>query len=163
MRIIAAPIAATLTVLTLAGCQLPDDSKSSSARPPAASSPSTRSSSPAANNGPDPKAKLTGTCDYSLSDTLGGRDTFTAEIDVKNTGNIGVKVKVSASWPQFGFAPLKSTRTVTVPYHKTVTVQLRHSATSTQTLRLQSWQEHHDMEDGCKYHGEILETAGQLH
>lgn len=152
-------IAMAVVALALAGCKVPDDSKSSTAQPPDAAT----SSGPAANNGPDAKAKLTGTCDYSLSDTLGGNDTFTAEVDVKNTGNIGIKVKVTASWPQFGFGPLTSHRTVTVPFHKTVTVQLRHSASSEQTLRLQSWQEHHDIKDGCKYDGKILETSGQPH
>lgn len=151
-------IAAALSALALAGCKVPDDSKGSAAQPPDASS-----SAPAANNGPDAKAKLTGTCDYSLSETLGGNDTFTAEVDVKNTGNIGIKVKVTALWPQFGFGPLKSSRTVTVPYRKTVTVRFQHPASSEQTLRLQSWQEHHDMKDGCDYKGKIIETSGQPH
>lgn len=150
--------AAALAALTLAGCKVPDDSKTGAAQPPDAAS-----SSGPANNRPDATAKLTGTCDYSLSDTMDGRDTFTAEVHVKNTGNIGIKIRVTASWPQFGFGPLKSNKTVTVPYRKTVTIRFQHPASSEQTLRLQSWQEHHDMKDGCDYKGKILETSGQPH
>lgn len=150
---------AALAALTLTGCAPPTGAKSNAADPPGASS-----SGPAAKNGPDAKAKLTGTCDYDLGTSGMGTDyTISAEVEVKNTGNIGIKTKVTARWPQFGHAPIAASKTVTVGYKKTVTVQFAKHATQVQIDRLQSYQLKHDNEDGCSYKGTILETVGQPH
>lgn len=151
--------AAALAALTLAGCKVPDDSKGSAAQPPDAAS-----SSGPANNSPDAKAKLTGTCDYDLGTSAMGTDyTISAEVEVKNTGNIGIKAQVTARWPQFGHAPISASKTVTVGYKKTVTVRFARHATQVQIDRLQSFQLRHSDDDGCSYKGKIIETSGQPH
>jgi hypothetical protein len=152
--------AAAAATLTLTGCAgVASGSKSSVAEPPGASS-----SGPATSNGPDAKAKLTGTCDYDLGSSGMGTDyTVSAEVVVKNTGNIGIKSRVTARWPQFGHAPIAMSKTVTVGYHKTVTVRFARHATQVQIDRLQSYQLKHLNDDGCSYKGKILETSGGPH
>lgn len=152
-----------LAALTLAGCAVPTSGKTSAAATPPAV---TASGSAAAegNTPPDPKADLTGTCDYDLGTSGMGTDyTLLGEVEVKNTGNIGVKAKIKISWPQFGSSPVTATKNVTVPFHKTVTVRFNKHANQTQIDRLQSWQTRHDGDDGCKYRGDLIETSGQPH
>jgi hypothetical protein len=153
--------AAGIAALTLAGCALPaDGAKGSAAEPPGASS----SSGPAANNGPEAKAKLTGTCDYDLGSSMTGTDyTISAEVVVKNAGDIGIKTRVTARWPQFGHEPLSMSKTVTVGYHKSVTVRFARHAAQVQIERLQSYQLKHSGDDGCSYKGKILQTSGPPH
>ncbi|GAB2838610.1 hypothetical protein GCM10027176_48520 [Actinoallomurus bryophytorum] len=155
--LIAAAAAATLT---LTGCAATvSGAKSSAAEPPR-----TASSGPATSSGPEAKAKLTGTCDYDLGSSGMGTDyTVSAEVVVKNTGNISIKSQVTARWPQFGHAPVAMSKTVTVGYHKTVIVRFARHATQVQIDRLQSYQLKHLDDDGCSYKGKILETSGAPH
>jgi hypothetical protein len=74
---------------------------------------------------------------------------------VKNTGTTPVRVKVTARWPQFGHAPISTSKTVAVPVHKTVTVRFAKHATQVQIDRLQSYQLKHTDDDGCSYKGTI--------
>jgi hypothetical protein len=94
---------------------------------------------------------------------MGTDYTVSAEVVVKNTGNIGIKTRVTARWPQFGHDPLSTSKTVTVGYHKSVTVRFARHATQVQIDRLQSYQLKHSDNDGCSYKGKILETSGPLH
>jgi hypothetical protein len=148
----AAATAVAAAALLSAGCGMPD-SKSGVATPPDMSSVPDR-------NNPNPETEVTGTCDYSLSDTSGGQNFFTGEAGVKNTGNIGLKVRVTATWPQYGFDPLSVKKTISVDYKQTVTMRFRRPASPTQTLRYQSWQERHEYKSGCTYKGKILSTYG---
>lgn len=160
MRII--PIAAAaLAVTALAGCKATGDAGGSLATPPAGKTSNTATAE--ANTPPDPKAKLTGSCDYELGDGMGGNYSLNAEVDVKNTGNIGLLVNVKVSWPQFGTSPVVASKKVKVPYRKTVTVRFKKHASMTQITRIQNWQERHDFDDGCKYKGDLIETSGQPH
>ncbi|GAA4490501.1 hypothetical protein GCM10023191_022760 [Actinoallomurus oryzae] len=59
-----------------------------------------------------------------------------AEVDVKNTGNIGLLVNVKVSWPQFGTSPVVASKKVKVPYRKTVTVRFKRHASMTQITRI---------------------------
>jgi hypothetical protein len=105
----------------------------------------------------EPSGKVTGTCDYNLS-TTGDADTLTAELDVENTGGGGIVVVTSVSWPQFGRSPIKASKKVRVAEGRTATVRFNRPATTEQILSLQSWQERHDFDDGCKYKATITGT-----
>jgi hypothetical protein len=72
--------------------------------------------------------------------------------------NLPADVTVTVSWPQFGKPPVKASKKVRVAEHKTVTVRFNRHVTTDQILSLQSWQERHDMQDGCKYKATIVDT-----
>jgi hypothetical protein len=75
---------------------------------------------------PDPNAEFSSSCDYVLGDFTDFTATgfrFIAGADVVNTGNIGVEVKVTASWKQLGTNPITMVKTVRVPIDGTRSVQ----------------------------------------
>ena len=84
-----AATAAVAAALLSAGCGTPGSKSGDAAQPDVRSIPD--------RNNPNPEATVTGICDYSLSDTSGGQNVFTAEANVKNTGKIGLKVR-AATW-----------------------------------------------------------------
>jgi hypothetical protein len=106
----------------------------------------------------EPSGKVSGTCDYDLGSGLGSDYSFTAEADVDNTGSGGIVVVVKVSWPQFGRSPVKASKKVHVAEDKTATVRFSKHATMSQVTALQSWQERHDFDDGCKYAADIVDT-----
>jgi hypothetical protein len=68
---------------------------------------------------PDPEGKFTHACDYILGDFTDYTPTgyrFIAGANVRNTGNVGIVVRVFASWRQLGTSPITDARTVRVPY-----------------------------------------------
>jgi hypothetical protein len=116
---------------------------------------------------PSPDGTYTGTCDYELSTDFDNYETHAAdlngEVDVENTGNVGIVIKVAIAWPQLGHAPIAMHKTVKVPYGKTVTARFTQPIGQSEIDRLQSWQEGHDFKDGCTYHGTVLDTFGKVH
>jgi hypothetical protein len=128
------------------------------------SAPAATTTAPAAPAVPSPAGKATGSCDYSLADTVTGTDYLTAEVDLDNTGNVGTVVKVTVSWPQEGFEPITATKTARVPYGASGQPVRFHVAASTDVIsRLQSWQERHDTGDPCQYSNTITATFGAAH
>jgi hypothetical protein len=117
--------------------------------------------SPAA---PDPHAELDGSCDYELSTNINDYERhagdLAAEVSVTNTGNIGVVITVTISWPQYGRKPILGSRSVRVAVEQTVTVQFTRVATSPEISRLQSAMEHDDYELNCDYDGRITDMFG---
>jgi len=138
-----------------------------------ASSPSVQaaasSSAPAPTPPPqaNPDGTYQGSCDYLLgSDPVGGFGPSTAreigEIDLKNTGNVGVVVKTRITWPQEGAAPITARKTVHLPFGASKIVRFKVPMTGDQVDLLQSWQERHDFNDGCTYHAAFTQTYGQV-
>jgi len=115
---------------------------------------------------PNPDGTVTGSCAYELaadySDTHAGD--LNGEVDLENTGNVGIVLNVTITWPQLGHAPIKLGRQkVGVAYGQTVTVPFTRLATGSEIDRLQSWQAGHDNDDGCTYNGTIVDTFGAAH
>lgn len=106
---------------------------------------------------PDPKADYTGNCDYTLApyEVVG-------DIDIENTGNIGIKVKTTIKWPQLGHDPLTMKKTVKVAAGKDKTVRFNRAVSTTEIDRLQSWQQGNGYADGCKYNAKIVDTFGDV-
>jgi hypothetical protein len=111
---------------------------------------------------PSPDGTFQGSCNYDLgSDPAGGTATATGDIDATNTGNIGIVVRLTITWPQEGFSPLKMTRTIRLPKGGEQDVQFHRPLSYDQISRLQDYQTGHGFKDGCTYKGEMTSTFGQ--
>lgn len=111
---------------------------------------------------PDPKADYTGFCDYNLGGGATEDYTVLGEIELDNTGNVGIIVKTRISWPQLGNDPIKMTKKVRVEAGKSKTVRFNREASLTEIGLLQSWQQRNDYADGCKYNAKIVDTFGDV-
>ncbi len=116
---------------------------------------------------PDAKGTSTESCNYTLSqgDSPGG--TLTGEIDVTNTGNIGIVVKATEAWPQQGSNPITLTKTVKVPYGASgQPVMFNYPADYDVISNLQNWEQGHNYpQDDCQslYKTTITGTYGPVH
>jgi hypothetical protein len=140
-------IIGAIAVLTIAGCAPVDDAKTGTAVPP-----------PAASNGSTSKpsssgahAKYTGTCDTDLGSGSGNDYSLTSEVEVKNTGDVDVKVAVLVSWPQYGHGPVGDGKVITLKAGKSATVELNKHVNMAQFGRAQDYQLKHGGELKCKY------------
>lgn len=116
---------------------------------------------------PDPAGTVTGTCAYELSSDLDDYETHAAdldaEVDAENTGNVGIVLTVTVTYPQLAHPAIVMSKKVKVPYGQTVTVPFTRSINESQITRLQDWQTGHDFADGCTYRGSITDTYGPTH
>jgi len=75
---------------------------------------------------PNPDGTVTGTCAYELSSDLDNYEThaadLNAEVDAENTGNVGIVLTVTVTYPQLAHPSIVMTKKVNVPYGQTVTV-----------------------------------------
>jgi hypothetical protein len=148
--------ALTMLAFALAACGMPATHQANvSHTTPAVTAPPV-SAPPAA---PNPEGKYQGSCDYTLSSNIYGKDHLIGEIDIHNTGNIGTIDHVRITWPQEGYAPIVATRTVrTKPgEHLAVRFHIPVSSSGNVITQLQSWQESHGMRNGCTY--KVTETG----
>lgn len=112
---------------------------------------------------PSPDGTFEGSCDYTLgSSPATGTAVAIGDIQADNTGNVGIKVHLTISWPQEGYGPLKLSKTIRLGYGQSQDVQFHLPLTGTQLDRLQSYQLSHT-DTGCKYNGEMTDTFGQPH
>lgn len=110
---------------------------------------------------PSPDGTFQGSCSYDLgSDPVGGTAVATGDINAVNTGNIGIVTTLTITWPQEGYGPLKSSKTVKIPTGGQQDVQFHMSLTQDQLDRLQNYQLGHSG-DGCTYNGTMTDTFGQ--
>jgi hypothetical protein len=67
---------------------------------------------------PDPEAKYTDNCDLLLNDNFYSSVTgwLVGDAEIHNTGNVGVVVRVRATWKQAGSAPITKVKTTRVGY-----------------------------------------------
>lgn len=113
---------------------------------------------------PSPDGTVTGTCAYELSADYTNYDVhagdLNADVEAANTGNIGIVVKVTVTFPQLGHTAIAMTKNVKVAHGATVTVHFTRVATGSEIDRLQSWQLGHADSDGCTYKGDVAKTFG---
>jgi len=113
---------------------------------------------------PSPDGTVTGTCAYELSPDYTNYDVhagdLNADVEAANTGNIGIVVKVTVTFPQLGHTAITMAKNVKVPNGATVTVHFTRVATGSEIDRLQSWQLGHADSDGCTYKGDVAKTYG---
>jgi hypothetical protein len=133
---------------------------------------SKRSGVPLGNNitaampsGAVPYARVTGTCSHaSVPDSSQAHAAdLVGHVDVKNTGNIGITVTVTMTWPQLGQRPISSTKQdVKVDYGHTASVSFTHPVNQQQLANFKDWQDKQN-EDGCTYTGTMIKTFGDVH
>ena len=109
----------------------------------------------------NPKGTYNGSCNYNLGNN-GSTYTATGDIQMHNTGNVGIVVRMKITWPQQGYAPLAMTRTVKLATGQHRDVQFHRPLSYTQISNLQSWQSGHSYADGCTYHAKITDTYGPV-
>ena len=136
----------------------PPGAAGSSASIPGISAPAT--TAPPAHPYPSPDGTYQGACDYTLgNDPANGTAVATGDIQTTNTGNIGIVIKLTLTWPQQGYSPLSETKTVSVPDGGSMDVQFNMQLTYDQLSNLQNWQSGHT-DTGCTYTGTITGTFG---
>lgn len=111
----------------------------------------------------NPDGKYNGSCNYTLgNDPVGGTAMATGDIQVRNTGNVGIVIRLKITWPQQGYAALVMTKSVKLAIGASRDVQFHRSLSSNQLDNLQNWQTGHNFADGCTYHGTITSTFGPV-
>jgi hypothetical protein len=103
----------------------------------------------------DANARVSWNCDYlppEASQSQGYR--FVADAAVRNTGNIGIIVRVRATWAQIGGPPVARTKAVRVPVQKGRTVRFDLPATQLQIDR------HQSAGSRCRVRGTMVNTFG---
>jgi len=119
---------------------------------------------------PKPTAHAAGTahgsCDYELATDISDYDAhagdLNGEVDAANTGNVGIVMDVTITWPQLAHPAISMHRGVKVPAGQIRTVRFTKAVGGAVISRLQSWQEHHDFANGCTYDGRITGTYGPV-
>lgn len=104
---------------------------------------------------PSPDGTFTGACDY----TLGDEYALIGDVEAENTGNIGMKVKVTIKWQQMGYDPITESETVKVKPGQTEVVRFNKTVSGTVIDRVQSWLDSHS--ELCKYKGVMVDTFGE--
>jgi hypothetical protein len=85
------------------------------------------------------------------------------DADVKNTGNIGITVTVTMTWPQLGSTPITMTKNgVRVDHGQTVPVPFDRPVDQNQLTNFKDWQDQQN-EQGCTYTGAMINTFGDVH
>ncbi|HEY3088298.1 MAG TPA: hypothetical protein VGJ59_09565 [Jatrophihabitantaceae bacterium] len=112
-----------------------------------------------------PYGRVSGTCSHaSVPDASQGHAAdLVGHADVKNTGNIGITVTVTMTWPQLGQRPIAATKQgVKVDYGQTVSVSFNRAVNQQQLTNFKNWQDKQN-EDGCTYTGTMTNTYGDVH
>ena len=82
---------------------------------------------------------------------------------VTNTGNIGITVTVTMTWPQSGHAPIKMTKKgLRVDYEHALSVPFNRPVDQSQLASFKDWQDQQNKE-GCTYSGTMTNTFGAVH
>lgn len=116
----------------------------------------------AAQPAPSPNGTFTGSCDYTLPVDIDGDYKLIGDIEARNTGNIGIKVKVTIKWLQMGYDPVTESKTVKVKPGGSKTVKFNKTVSGTVIDRVQSYQLNHMDERSCKYKGVMVDTFGKV-
>jgi alpha-L-fucosidase len=112
-----------------------------------------------------PYGRVSGTCSHaSVSNASQAHAAdLVGHADVKNTGNIGITVTVTMTWPQLGQRPIAMTKSnVKVDYGQTTSVSFDRAVNQQQLTNFKNWQDKQN-EDGCTYTGTMISTVGGVH
>lgn len=153
-RTTAAGVLLAVAGIAAAGCASPP-----STSPVGHTSATHQPATPAGPPNADPSGTATGSCDYTLG--YPGLNHLVGEVDERNTGNVGIRVRVTITWPQEGTRPVRVHRTVKVAKGAMVVARFRKAVDGTVIDQLQSWQERHSNSDGCTYKSVMVSTFGQ--
>jgi hypothetical protein len=110
---------------------------------------------------PNPDGTFKSSCDFlSPDDVLSGDYKFFATAKLSNTGNVGIKVKVTAVFDQVSSNDIKLTRTVRLKVHAHRTVKMRTPASQSQVTEFQSSPDYFASK-ACRVHTTIVDSFGR--
>lgn len=161
-RCVTAVFAAAALATAIAAC---GTAGATQTRTDAATSPPAPANSTSAHT-PPPAArsagKYVGSCDYTLNDNFNSSIVAwaTGDIEVTNTGNVGIVVTLKITWPQQGFPSLASHKTVRLAYGGRRDIQFHLPLNQNQISNLQNWQQGHNDSTGCTYKATIVSSFG---
>lgn len=106
---------------------------------------------------PEPDGEYTTTCDYVLGDFNDLSENgfrFVAGGRLRNTGNVGIKIRFTATWEQLGQEPIRESKTIRLARGKSRRVSITVPATGDQI-------DLHQSADGdCRTHVTMVDTFG---
>lgn len=156
-------VATLITLALAAGCGTPSSTaikteNSAAPAPGAGSTPGSSTAAPA----PDPKGRVTGSCD----DLLGNIDAntgsmaiwFIGDVTIRNTGNIAYHANAKVVFGQVGGAPVVAVKHVRVAVGRTKTVHFKIPVTQTQEDQYQAEADYGA--GSCRIQGTIMRTYG---
>lgn len=109
---------------------------------------------------PEPDARFSASCDVLFGDYTNDEYWFVGNAKMKNTGNIGLVVRVRARWDQVASPNLKDEKTVRIPAGRSKSVKFRVPITSAQVDEHQSSPGYAGDGDACKVTPKIVDTYG---
>jgi hypothetical protein len=112
---------------------------------------------------PSPAGKYVGSCNYTLNDNFNSNIAAdaTGDIQVTNTGNIGIIVTLKMTWPQEGYNPLVMRKHgVHIADGASRDIEFHMPLSQDQISNLQNWQLGHNDASGCTYKVRIDSTFG---
>lgn len=109
---------------------------------------------------PNPDGTFKSNCDLDLPSDLSGDYGLFATTKLKNTGNVGIKVRVAAVFDQATSDDLKVHRTVRIRVHHSRTVKIRIPITQDQADQFQSSPDYFDNK-ACRVHTTIVDSFGK--
>ncbi len=113
---------------------------------------------------PDPKGKVSGNCDMLLNSNFTSSVTgwLVADVEIRNSGNVGYVANAKAVWKQAGSAPIVKVKPVTVPYGRTKTAHFKVPIDQNQVSAYQSAPGYFDNR-ACSFTATIMRTVGPAH
>lgn len=110
----------------------------------------------------DADGKFTSSCEEMLpDDIMSDAYRFVASAKMRNTGNVGIVVKVKARFDQVASANVTDEKTVNIPVGKSRTAKFSIPATSGQVDEYQASPDYFGDGDSCKVHVTITDTFGR--
>lgn len=110
---------------------------------------------------PNPDGTFNSSCDILLASDINSPSYFIGAAKMRNTGNVGIVVRVKAVWDQTSTSNVTSTKIVHMPVGSHHTTKFRVPATLDQIDELQSSPDY-DTDGGCKVHVSILDSYGAV-
>jgi len=157
---ISAAVAVALA-MTIAACGSVAGRTGTDTAAESSSSPSAPAYTPSPS--PSPAGKYVGSCSYTLNSNFSSSTAAwaTGDIEVTNTGNVGIVVSLKITWPQEGYNPLVMRKSgVRIGYGDDRDIQFHLPLNQNQITNLQNYQSGHNYASGCTYKVTILRSFG---
>lgn len=123
-------------------------------QPPASSTPA-----------PNPDAKYTHSCDLLLNSNYQSSVTgwLVGDASIHNTGNIGVVVRISATWQRAGEGPLRASKKLRLPYASRRAAHFKLPVDQNTVSSVQSSTGYQNATQWCGVKATLLSTFGAAH
>ncbi len=151
-----------VAVVFAAGCA---SSSSTTAQVAGGSAPSSQPGSSQPPAVPKPAGKVSGSCDMLLNSNFTSSVTgwLVADVEIRNSGNVGYVANAKAVWKQAGSAPIVKVKPVTVPYGRSKAVHFKLPIDQNQVSAFQAAPGYESGNTPCSFTATIMRTVGPAH